>query len=325
MKLLSILIVFFIAAQAFAYDAVVIVLEAPLLKKPDLGSTVLQTLRKGSRVYVPREIGKTGELPEFVQTYDRVGNIAYIPSRYIKLITHDMAEYKMPISLPHDPTDYRLEEPIPSTYPFDDTSFLRAGAFASFSPNVNSSYAYNSSYHQQKFTSETGLKINVTRKVSFDRWDRFYFGVTGAINSSGNAIQFDDGSYSKESRAVIKLGPLITYDAFKTHRYRLTLGTGFTYNYHKSAVKMTAAAGSEERMFTGYSMSPFTSMTGQVTEVFPNIDLLAGADINFRLPHTQKADGPVTIPELWNTAAPDEIASGFKPQAVFVLGVQVRY
>lgn len=313
-------------AKTFAYDAVVIVLEAPLLKEPKMQSTVLQTLRKGSRVYIPNEIGKNGPLPAFVQTYDRVGNIAYVPSRYIKLITNDMAEYQMPVSLDHDPTDYRLEEPISSTYPFDDTSFLRTSLSLSFAPNANSSYAYGSSYHQQTFSAESGLKLNVARKISFDRYDRYYFGLTAALLSSGNNIRFDNGSHSKENRSVLKLGPIITYDVYKTHRHRLTLGTGFTYNYHKSSIKMYGTDGSsEERWFSGFSLSPFTNMTAQLTEIFPNTDVIAGADLNFNLAHTQKAKDPIALPELWGTEAPDQIQSKFKPQAAFLLGVQVRY
>jgi hypothetical protein len=313
-------------STSFAYDAVVIVLEAPLLKEAKFSSTVLQTLRKGSRVYVPTEIGNEESLPEFVQTFDRVGNIAYIPSKYIKLISNDHREEKTPVSLAHDPTDYRLEEPISSTYPFDDTSFLRASLSLQMAPSAESSFAYNSPYNSQSFTPEAGLKLNVTRKVSFDRYDRYYFGLTGAIISSSNSINFNNGSVAKESRSVLKLGPLITYDAYKTHRFRFTLGTGFTYDYHKSAIKMVGTSGSsEERFFSGYSLSPFASMMAQMTEVFPNTDLLAGADLNMHLGYKQKSNAAIAVPELWSTEDNGEITTGFKPQAAFLLGVQVRY
>lgn len=324
MKKLTLLF-FFIATQALAFDAVVIVLEAPLLKEPALNARVLQTLRKGEKVYVPNEIGSRDRLPAFVQTYDRVGNIAYIPSRYIKLITNDQRENKMPISLSHDPTDYRLEEPIPSTYPFDNTSFLRASVYAFFAPNASSSYAYNYFYRKQEFTSETGLKLNVTRKVSFDRWDRFYFGGTGSITTSGNTVYFEQNAKAEESRSTFKLGPLLTYDAYKTQNYRFTLGTGFTYNYQRAFIKLRGFRASEERYFSGYSMSPFTSLYAQATEVLPNIDLIAGADINFNLPYTLKTDSPASIPEIWSDAAPNDLKSEFKTQASFLLGVQYRY
>lgn len=320
---LSLMILFI--SKSFAFDAVVIVLEAPLLKAPQLSSTVLQTLRKGSRVYVPTEIGNQETLPEFIQTYDRVGNVAYIPTKYIKLVTNDHKEDKMPVSLAHDPTDYRLEEPISKTYPFDDNSFLRASVSLQVAPSAESSYAYSFPYQSQAFTPEAGVKLNVSKKVSFDRYDRFYFGLTGAILSSGNSINFSNGMTSKESRSVIKLGPLITYDAYKTQRYRLTLGTGFTYDYHKSTIKMTGKRASEERFFSGYAMSPFASMIAEMTEVFPNIDLVAGTDLNMHLGYKQKSSDAIAIPELWNTEDNGEITTGIKPQASFFMGLQVRY
>lgn len=326
MKKAFLYIFFSMTTKAFATDAIVIVLEAPLLKEPKMSALVLQTLRKGSRVFVPTELVHEGTLPDFVKTYDRVGNTAYIPSRYIKLITNDQAEYKTSISPVHDPTDYRLEEPIPSTYPFDNTSFMRAGLAMSIAPNASSAFQYGNAYHQQDFTPETGLKLNVTRKITFDKYDRYYFGFTGAILSSGNTINFDNGNRSIESRSIIKLGPHFTYDAYKTHRHRLTLGTGFTYNYLKSSIKVTdTQSNSEERIFSGFSLSPFASMLAQMTDVFPNIDFIAGADFNLNLASTQKSSDAITLPLLWGSDASDQIQSGIKPQAAFHLGVQVRY
>ena len=92
-------------------------------------------------MYVPNEIGNLKDLPEFIQTYDRVGNIAYIPSKYLKIITNDLSESRMPNQYPgSDPTDYRLEEPIPASYPYDDNSFLRASFALLAGNNLKSPY-----------------------------------------------------------------------------------------------------------------------------------------------------------------------------------------
>ncbi len=326
MKKIFLFIFFSMTSKVFAYDAIVIVLEAPLLKEPKMSAVVLQTLRKGSRVFVPTEVVHEGTLPDFIQTYDRVGNIAYVPSRYIKLITNDLTEYKTSISPVHDPTDYRLEEPIPSTYPFDNTSFVRASFGLSIAPNASSAFQYGNTYHQQDFTPETGLQLKVTKKMTFDKYDRYYFGFTAAILSSGITINFDNGNRSKENRSIIKLGPLITYDAYKTHRHRLTLGTGFSYNYLKSSITVTdTQSNTEERLFSGFSLSPFATMLVQMTDVFPNIDFIAGADFNLNLASTQKSSDAITLPQLWGSDTTDHIQSGIKPQAIFHLGVQVRY
>jgi hypothetical protein len=313
--------------KIYAYDAIVIVLEAPLLKEPRMSSTVLQTVRKGSRVYIPTEIGDLDPLPAFIQTYDRVGNIAYVPTKYIKIVTNELSESKMPISYPnYDPTDYRIEEPIPTSYPFDDTNFLRANIALTLGNNIKAPYEYGSTYSTQKYSNETGVRLTIGHKVSFDNYDRYYFGIFGAITTTNNEIDFQNNGTAKENRSLIRVGPQLTYDVFKNSNYRLTLGTGFTYNFHKSTLKVSAANGDhEERLFSGYSLSPFTNTMVQMVDVLPKTDLIAGADFNFYLPHNQTTKDDVSIPELWGGDVSNQIHSGFKAQVSFFLGVQVKY
>ncbi|MBP9681185.1 MAG: SH3 domain-containing protein [Bacteriovorax sp.] len=317
----------FFGKEGLALEGVVIVLEAPLLKKPTRSSKVLMTLRKGARVYIPNEIFETVPLPSYIQTYDRVGNIAYIPSDYVKIITNELSEKDMPITYPgNDPTDYRLEETIPSTYPFTNTDYLRASLIFSLGNNLKSPYDYNSNYNDQSFSTETGVRLNVTRKIQFDRFDRYYFGFTTAITTNTNRIQFQNNNLANENRSVVRLGPLITYDVYKNANYRFTLGSGFTYNYHKTTLKVTAENGdSEERLFNGFSLSPFANTYWQVVDVFPSIDLLGGVDLNLYLPHTQKTKDQASMPEFWSQDSTDSIATGLKPQVSFFLGIQVKY
>lgn len=321
------LIIFLFYRLALASDAVVIVLEAPLLKKPSLNAVVLQTLRKGQRVYVPNEISESQKQPEFIQTYDKAGDVAYIPLKYIKIISNDLSEYKTPISIgKYDPTDYRLEEPIPLSYPFVNNSFLRANISFISGNNMKSPFEYNSNLTGQHFSSELGARFNVTRKIKFDKNDRYYFGLFGAISTSDNSIEFQNQNKAKENRSVIRIGPMITYDTFKNSTYRLTLGGGFTYNYHKSSITINNSTGTrEQRLFSGFSLSPFINSYLQLQEIFPGIDLIAGSDLNIYLPHSQKSKDSITFPELWGTNPPSAINSGLKTQVAFFLGVQVRY
>jgi hypothetical protein len=327
MKNIIFLALAFLVSTAFGSEAVVIVLEAPLLKEPKLKSKVLQTLRKGSRVFVPNELINQEALPEFIQTYDRVGNVAYIPTEYIKISTNDLRESDMPITYPKkDPTDYRLEEPIPKTYPFDDASFLRASLALTSGSNLKSPYDYNSTFATQNFTAESGARLNITRKIKFDHYDRYYFGLYGAISTCNNTTSFQNSNVGKENRSVLRLGPVITYDLFKNRKYRLTLGSGFTYNYHKSSLKISAPSGeSEERLFSGFSLSPFANSFVQIVDVLPLTDFIMGSDLTLYLPHHQNAITSTTIPNLWGTNPSNEIASGLKAQASFFFGVQVKY
>ena len=317
---------FLVSSKLFAYDAVVIVLEAPLLKEAYLTSIVLQTVRKGERIYVPNEIGNLEELPAFIQTYDRVGNIAYVPSKYIKIITHDLSEAKMPIAYPKsDPTDYRLEEPIPVTYPYDNNTYVRASFAISKGNNMKAPFDYNSAFSRQSFSTESGGRLSITRKIEFDKYDRYYFGFLAAATTTNNSIAFSNNNSAEENRSILRLGPVISFDVFKNAHCRLTSGTGFTYNYHKSSLKMSGSAGSEERLFSGYSFSPIVNTLVQVVDIIPLTDFVAGVDLSLYLPFSQKTNDESSIPELWGADSPNVIKTAFSPQVSFFLGFQVRY
>lgn len=315
---------FFSINISIAADGVIIVLEAPLLKSPSLDSIVLQVIRKGEKVYIPNEYATPENLLEFIPTFDRAGNRAYIPSRYVKIITGTTAESLQSIRYAgNDPTDYRIEEPIPKTYPFEDRNFLRASVAFIVGNNANTAYEYSSPFSSQKFDAEMGARIAVTRKVAFDIYDRFYFGAIGFITTTKNMTVFNNEALAQESRSIIKGGPWLTYDAFKNDNYRLSIGTGFTFNYHRSSLSVDKAEQSEERLFSGYSISPMTSTTLQINDIFPNTDFLTGIDFCLFFPYSTKSSDEAEIPEFWGES--NQIKSGLKAQASLFLGIQVKY
>lgn len=307
-----------------ASNGIIIVLEAPLLKSPSLNSPVLQVIRKGEKIYIPNEFATPSEMPEFIPTFDRAGNRAYVPSRYVKVIAGTNVENLQPISYAgHDPTDYRLEEPIPKSYPFEDRNFLRVSASVMIGNNATTAYEYNSPFNTQEFSAELGARLAITRKVTFDKYDRFYFGMIGLITTAKNMTKFKNDALAQENRSVIRGGPWLTYDVFKNEKYRLSLGTGFTFNFHRSSLSVDKTIESEERLFSGYSISPMTSTTIQISDVLPNTDFLAGVDFSLFLPYSVKSTDEVEIPELWGED--NRIRSSLKAQASLFLGIQVKY
>ena len=167
-----------------------------------------------------------------------------------------------------------------------------------------------------------GGRLVISHKISYDKYDRFYFGMIGFITSSKNTVEFKNDNVAEESRDLIRVGPWFTYDAYKSDKYRLAIGTGFTFNYHRSTLFIDNASIGEERIFSGFSLSPMTSTSLQITEVFPNTDLIGGVDLSLFLPHSVKTTDQPTYPELWSE---DQISSGLKAQASVFVGVQVRY
>ena len=140
-----------------------------------------------------------------------------------------------------------------------------------------------------------------------------------------NRLTFKNSNVSKESRSILKLGPILTFDAFKAEQLRFTIGTGFTYNYHKSSIALSDNAGdAEELMYKGFSLAPFTSTIIQIQNILPMTDFILGADINIFLPHTQQTSDEITVPALWGSTSPSELHYGLKTQVSYFLGFQVR-
>lgn len=307
-----------------AFDGIIIVLEAPLLRSPSMGSTVLQMIRKGEKVYIPKRYESIEDIPEFIPTFDRAGNEAFVPSRYVKFVTGTSDEEIQPIRyVGDDPTDYRLEEPIPKSYPFQDRSFLRASLAFVVGNNTTSTYKYDSPFQSQDFSSDKGVRIASTGKVNFDNFDRFYFGFLGIITTVNNKITFNEFSAANEKRTMFRAGPWLTYDAFKNERYRLAIGTGFTFNYHQSYLIVNKNLITEENIFSGFSLSPMTSTTFQITEILPNTDFLAGVDFSLFLPHSLKPYIETNTSDLWGEN--NQMSSGLKTQASLFIGAQFKY
>ena len=282
-------------------------------------------MRKGQKIFIPREEASRLTLPTFLTTYDRAGNKVYIPSNYVKIITKDEQEIKTSIALENiDPTDYRIEEPILSSYPFESHSFLRASIAYSLGTNLKTPYQYGTAYNRQDFGTDKAMRVSVTKKAVHDVYDRFYFGLISYISSAKNFIEFKNGRSAYESRDQIRLGPWITFDAYKVEQLRVSAATGFTYNYHKYLHSyFSSDLGQEDRFFTGFSLSPIVATALQYNDVIPNTDLVAGVDFSLYLPHTLKANPNTTIEGLW--PAEHTISVSIKGRLSAFIGIQVRY
>lgn len=321
----------FFSANLLAGEAVVISFRAPLQKAPESNAKTFQVFRKGEIIYLSDKEIKNPSHPEYYEIFDRSGRTGYIKKEYLKVIYKDDREENESITYVnartgHDSTDFRLEEPLPATYPFESREFARLNVSLSLGNNPKSPYRYNANVSKQKYSSESGLRLNYQRKLDFDLVDRLYFGVFAAISSVRNQIDFSDGGLAEESRSLIRLGPVLSFDFYKTERHLLTLGTGFTWNLHRSSLKvMVNSFGEEEKLYTGFSLAPFLQSTYAFRDLYPNLDFTLGSELNFFLPHTQKSSSTPEFTQYWNEENPTELNHGLKPQALFFMGLNFKY
>jgi hypothetical protein len=320
--LFSLLILF--NMPSFSNDGIIIVLNASLLKSPQEGATVLQNVRKGSRIYIPASLDLKKALPEFIQTFDRAGNVAFIRSHHVKIITNDEQEQQWPSSMgEYDPTDYRLEEPIIASYPFLYHEYGRVSFDLSMGTNPLAPYNYGNQLSGQNYAYEKGIRFQATKRFSSDNSNRFFLGAIGRIAIAANTFSFLDGSNSTESRSVIRLGPFVSYDAYRNSFFRFSTGLGLTVNYHRSSISLRDRIGNgDQQFFSGFSISPVASLSLVRDNIIPGLDLTLGSDYYLQLPYSQAVAIQSSSPVYWNSA---KIQSSTHSQVSFFIGVQTKY
>lgn len=315
----------------FAAKAVVISFRAPMQKEANSEAKTFQVLKKGDIIFIADQDLKKPSFPGYYETIDRSGRTAFIKAEYLKVIYSDDREFDEPISYinpktGHDSTDYRIEEPIPHTYPFESREFTRMNVSFALGSNPKAPYAYDGNISSQDFSYDVGLKINYQKKLDFDQVDRLYFGIYSSISSVTNKVTFTTGDSALENRAIIRLGPILSFDFYKTDQYLLNLGTGFSWNFHRSSLKIDVAeVGEEDRLFTGFSLSPFLQSMFALRNIYPNLDFTLGSELNMFLPHNQSSSGTPEFTQYWDAENPSLFTQKLNLQALFFLGLNFKY
>lgn len=322
---------FLIIQNLQAAEAIVISFRAPLLSARTDNSKTLQVLRKGEKIYLAETDLKDPNYPEYLETIDRSGRTAFIKREYLKIIWKDQRENTTAINYTnagtgHDSTDFRPEEPIPSTYPFETREFTRLNVSLAVGSNPKGPYTYSENISEQNFSYETGARFLYQRKADFDQVDRLYFGLFGSVASVTNKVDFTSGGTSKENRSLFRLGPIVSFDFYKTQKHLLNLGTGFSWNHHRSTITVSQTGlGEEERLFTGFSISPFIQSQFAFRNFYPNADFTLGSELSFYLPHTQNAGSDPEFNKYWSSESPNEFQQTLRLQAQFYMGINFKY
>ncbi|MEK6626590.1 MAG: hypothetical protein AABY86_16605, partial [Bdellovibrionota bacterium] len=174
----------------WAAQAVVIVLQTPLFADSKLDSTILQYLRKGEHLYIrdsnispsPHSKNYDSNNPEegeeyfpvfhniphsgFFETVTRTGQSAFIKADHVKILYSDEREKLTEISpFEHDPTDYRLEEPLPPKYPIYNPDRYRMALAYAFGPQRKVNYPYPSLITSEDFKVRKGFYGHYIKKV----------------------------------------------------------------------------------------------------------------------------------------------------------------
>jgi len=346
-KPIFIIFILLVGLETWALKAEVIVLEAPLLSAPSYKSRVLQRVRKGKNLTIhnqnlrknPWEINydvDSNGLPlpkeevddEFLKTLTTSGVDAWVPKKYVKVVYNDDSENELKMNpySSYDPTDYRIEEPLPKSYPLVDQSNAKAYMSFGMGPSSKSGFDYGTPIIEESIGNKYTFYTVYARKIEFDPYNRFYFGGMLQIHGQRSVYFISNDRTTQETNGEIGIGPYISYDIYRTEDRSITGYGGFTYNLQRYSIEQSTRAGSfEERLFTGYSITPKLGAYYSFKNFIPKTDLdfIIGAETNFNLPYSLKTKTSVQVESFWNNK--DQIDVPMGAQYGIFLGISAKY
>jgi len=338
MKFLLLILMF--TSEVFALEAVVTVLETPMLREKDLDAKVVQYLRKGDVIKIHPAIGNTKkydhmapkdfkapdfDTSEFTPTLDRQGNIVYVLTEHLYVYFEDLKESSQKV-LAKDPTDYRLQEPLPKNYPLSSLSGYRGQALFGFTQPYYQSYPYHETIKAKGYNSPTDFTFTLLRQSPGDHGDRLYLGSTLNVRFFENNYLFSDNRQSDEKGFKVGIGPYVSYDAYKGEKNRLNLYMAVNfYFFNQLYITQSFREVSDTRTYRAYSVSPRIGLQYHRKNIMENLDFVLGTAMESELPTVYEAKNRAYEASWWRSATSDKFTTTTTFSLGGYLGLQAAY
>jgi hypothetical protein len=364
------MIVFFLLSTclmstASALDAVVTVLETPMLKFRSYEAPVVQYLRKGDVIKLHPSVNNDRSLDihspsrekiaeilakkalasqsendpyfegrqetiafpedEFLPTLDRQGNTVYVISEHLYLYYNDKREFTQKV-IPKDPTDYRLQEPLLRNYPIISPAGHRGQFLIGFTQPYFESYDYKDEFKTKGYQSPVELNFTYSRQAPGNYQDRLFLGASFNFRQFLNKFRFNNQKYAIEKGFRFGLGPTISYDAYKGEKNRVNLSGTVLVNFlDRIYVAQRSQTSEEEREYRTYSITPRFSIQYHRKQIIEDVDFVLGTMLEIGTPTTYKAQDKGRDPSFWRNRGTDNFTTRTTITLGGYIGVQSAY
>lgn len=336
-----ILLLFIFVSNAFALDAVITVLETPMLKYKSYDAPVVQYLRKGDVIKIDPALANSKEYDqmgtytsktepdsddEFIMTLDRQGNKVWVIRRHLYIYTENEDEFNQTIAN-KDETDYRLEEPLPKKYPLESPTGYRGQFNLGIAQSYTESYDYDSSVKMKGYQSPINATVTLLRQAPTDKQDRFYIGGTLNFRYFKNSYSLMNSRFTTETGMRLGVGPTISYDAFKGQKNRVNLSGSIMVNLFNQLTinQEDQSSNTDERIYRTISVSPRLDIQYHRKKVVEDIDFIIGTALEMDSPATYRSQNAASQIGWWRRGGNDK----FNTRATFTLagylGIQSAY
>lgn len=356
-KLLLVLVL--ISGNAFALDAVVTVLETPLLKYRSYEAPVVQYLRKGDVIKIHPSVANEEKFEqfapsaeklkairkklknddpifrgenentayiedEFIPTLDRQGNLVYVISEHIYVYFGDSREFNQKQSK-FDPTDYRLEEPLPKKYPLKTPVGYRGQFLAGITQPYYESYPYKDSIKRKGYTSPLDLNLTFLKLAPGNYQERLFIGGSMNFRRFDNTYTFPDRRYSEELGMRFGVGPTISYDAFKGEKNRVNMSGTILVNIDYMTISQSLDERKDSRIYSGYSVAPRLSLQYHRKEILEELDFVLATSLEMGSATSYNAKNGGAEEAWWRNLGSDKFTTRTTFSVGGFIGLQSAY
>jgi len=346
--------------SSFSKEGVITVLEAPVFSSPNLKSKIIQYHRKGDTVYIhPAEFTKDiyqdlfEEDPEtikkyetkyhneftdklfdvgetyfpnprskFVKTLTRSSKDAYILKEHIFLLYEDARELSQKV-VKVDPTDYRIDEPLPKNYPIRSETGYRGQGYIGLGTPMGQSYPYAEKINDTGYDFNKEFTFVFSRQVKFDETRRFFFG--GMLNFLHSfSTYLTNNIEAKETELRLGIGPYLSYDIWKTDSLIINISSSLLlniFNLKSINQELSLIDFSENKDYESTYFSPKIGSTLVIRDFLSEYDFISGVNITLNLPHTYTATDNSGTSSYWQ----DSFSVGYFAEQTYFIGLQTDY
>lgn len=301
--------------MAFAYEAVVTALEAPLFRVQDDKSKVIQYLRKGDII----KIHRSNTFDPFYKTFTTTFDEAYILKEHVYVYYNDSKELDQSIPL-IDNTDYRIPEPLPKDYPFIQPTGYRGQMNISFGGFNSENYTYDEKVRDSSKDSFISIDFLWSKGFDEDLSRRKFKGILASVSNSKSTFLFDSAT-STEQVLKIAAGPYFSYDTWKNENYIVNIYSSLLLNFYDN-LEIAREEGSQldKAEYYSYSLQMKSGVSLAIKDFLADFDFLVGLGVNFALPTKYKIKSQSS-----SNYFKDSFSTDFNSQLGITLGIQSDY
>ena len=215
-----------------------------------------------------------------------------------------------------------LKDPLPQGYPLKGLSGYRSYLSYGFGPNTRTSYPYKFNIKDQGYELDNTFDFTWSRSVKWDDLQRTFFGFHISFQSAKSEFGFSNGT-ATETYSLLSVGPRLERDVWVYEKFRINLSTSLLISIiDEVRIKINskeAGLAGDDRSFSSFQVMPTFGANIQRKKAIRNVDLIAGVNVFFHLPHSYSALDKSEEPSWWNNS---KYENPFYANISFFLGFQ---